>query len=149
MQDEPTTAADQAAPVEPTSTPVNIPVVDGNAAEPAAPAAETPDTTPAAEPAPAPAEPAMRAAQPVPQSPETAVHNNGPAPVGRIIIQKTIQELESELDSGKFKSIEDFVKSHWESEDANVQRLAQVLRMDTSEVWDIIKELGAKLSHGM
>ena len=91
----------------------------------------------------------MKAAQAVPQSPETATHNNGPAPVGRVIVQKSITELENELDSGALNSIEDFVKKHWDDQDASVLRLAQVLRMETTEVWDIIKRLGVQLPQGM
>jgi hypothetical protein len=83
------------------------------------------------------------------QSAKTLNANNGPAPVGKLIVQKTIKELEAELDSNTFKSIDEFVKKHWEAKDANVLRMAEVLRMDTSEVWQVIKDLGVKLSEGL
>lgn len=111
------------------------------------PAEENTAANETAAPAPAPAE--MKPTGPSGQTPEASVANNGPAPVGRVIVQKTIRELEDELDSGKFASLEDFVKAHWEAQDASALRLADVLRMDTTEVWDIVKRLGNKLVEGM
>lgn len=156
------------APIEPTAATDSAPIDTASAPstpEPApevtaTPAAEEAAPAPAAEPAPAPVEsaapieatveePPIRPLGTSGQSPEAAVANNGPAPVGKVIVQKTIKELEDELDGGAFASIEDFIKTHWETQDANVQRLAMVLRMETTEVWDIIKGFGVKLSQGM
>ena len=141
-----------AAPVEPTDAATSAPAEPASAPEPetTAPAAE--EAAPAPAPAPIQAtveEPPIRPLGASGQTPEAAVANNGPAPVGKVVVQKTIKELEDELDSGAFKSIEDFVKSHWDAQDANVQRIAMVLRMEVVEVWDIIKSFGVSLPQGM
>lgn len=146
-----------AAPVEPTDTATSAPAEPASAPEPETAAPETTvaeEATPAPAPAPAPIqatveEPPIRPLGASGQTPEAAVANNGPAPVGKIVVQKTIKELEDELDSGAFKSIEDFVKAHWDAQDANVQRIATVLRMEAVEVWGILKSFGIKFPQGM
>lgn len=91
------------------------------------------------------------------QNEEVRKHNLGISdgapsarPVGTLIKQKTLDELEDEIDSGEFKDITDFVQKHWEARDANVQLMSQVLRMEPSEVWQILKDdLGVQLPNGI
>lgn len=90
------------------------------------------------------------------QSDEVLAHNLGgdeskaPArPVGTLVPQKTVAELEDEIDSGEFKDIVQFVKKHVEAKDANVQLMARVLRMEVPEIFTIMKEdLGMSLPQG-
>lgn len=91
------------------------------------------------------------------QDAATRAHNLGgdetkapAAPVGTLVVQKTIDELEDEIDSGDFKDITEFVKKHWDARDANVDKMAQVLRMKTVEIWQILKDdLGVQTPNGL
>jgi len=63
-------------------------------------------------------------------------------------VQKTVDELEDEIDSGEFKDIPSFIKAHWNI-DANIDLLGKVLRMTRDEIVTILEEdLGVKLPQG-
>jgi hypothetical protein len=159
----PTEVPSEPAPASTSAPADSTPVNEGSAADAPAEAPSAPEAPAPEQPSQAPEAPAEVPAE-APKVMDTTAGNvpfndtvtatpvstnpNAPAPA-TVVKQKTIQELEDELDSGEVKSIEDFVKGHWDAQDANAQRLAQVLKMDVVEIWAILKELGVKLSEGM
>lgn len=68
---------------------------------------------------------------------------------GKLIVQKSVKELEDELDGGTHESVEAFVKAHFEAKDANINAMAQALRMTTGEVWQTLKDAGYEFSEGV
>lgn len=98
----------------------------------------------------------MKIPQATEQSKETKLANAGvqdkaiPPIPGKLNPQKSLTELEDEIDSGQFTDIPSFVKKHWEAKDANVQIMAEVLRMEPREVYAILKEdLGVSFPQGV
>lgn len=77
---------------------------------------------------------------------DSADHGNG-KPAARVR-PLSDEELYAELDNDD-PSLGDFIKKHYEAKDANIQQLARVLRIEITDVFDILKELGETFSQGV
>lgn len=69
----------------------------------------------------------------------------GRSKLGQLIKQIPVEEAEAELDE---LNVEEWIRKHYDKKDFNIQKMAEVLRETTQDIYDRLHAYGYELPEG-